>query len=150
MDNYSHLISNTAKLANNKAYYLFHAKAGRQSTSIDFKRMYENYLLANGDIDINVFKNITHPFGPNIKLPTTFRHKDIISSSIKRVVGNASTRKFKNRIVAINKEAVGRKRYAERQKYAELIDASAKNELYNIISKTVTAHLPHRADIITQ
>lgn len=150
MDKYSHLISNTQKLANNKAYYLYHTKLGRQSTSTDFKRMYENYLLADGDIDHSLFKNITHPFGPNIKLPTTFRHKDIISSTIKRVVGNASTRKFKNRIVAINKEAVGRKRYAERQKYAELIDNSVKNELYSIISKSIPKDLPNREDVINE
>lgn len=148
--NFTHLISNKEKLEKDFAYYRFYSNKYRHDNNMDFQRMHENYVLANGDIDESMFKNIYQPFGPNVKLPTQFRHKDIVSSSIKRVVGIATTRKFKNRLVAINKEAVNRRREVERSKLSSLAVNQVTQELEKLIGSQIPLDQENRKQLIDQ
>jgi len=150
MFEYSHLISNKAKAANNFAYYKYWVGKYRTENASDFIRMNNNYTLAAGEFDASILKNIYQPFGPDIKLPTEFRHKDIVSPTIKRLQGIESTKKFKSKLVAVNKEAVGRRRDEERKKIDNLVVQSVLENLKLDIEKQISQDTPERDNAVAQ
>lgn len=149
-NNYPHNISNKEKLSNDKAYYKFYGSKYRKDGNVDFTRLKENYMLANGEIDEATFKHVYAPFGTDTRLPVKFKHKDIVSPTIKRVVGIASTRKFKNRLVAVNSEALSRKREEERNRYSQIVVARALNQIAQQLESQIPPDAPNRAALIEE
>ena len=150
MFEYSHLIDNTKKAANDFAYYKYWVGRYRTENMADFTRMNEAATLAAGEFDASILKNLYQPFGPDIKLPTEFRHKDIVSPTIKRLQGIESTKKFKSKLVAINKEAVNRRREEERKRVDNLVVQSTIENIKLNLEKQIPPDTPERDNAIAQ
>lgn len=120
-----------------KEYYKFWGLRYRQDTT-DLTRMEFNSQLASGNLDKKLLEHVWNPHKQEAKtsgFPVEFKHKDIISATLKRVQGIISTKRFKNKLAAVNKEAVNRKRDSLRSEYNQYVIDIITKELAASIKK---------------
>ena len=129
---FNHNIANKTK-----EYYKYWGMRYRQDTQ-DLTRMEFNSQLASGNLDRKLLEYVWNPHKMDTVssgFPVEFRHKDIISATLKRVQGTISTRRFKNKLVAVNKEAINRKRDSLRNEYSQYVIDEVMAEIQKAVIK---------------
>lgn len=127
----THRISNSAKNADNKAWYKQQANlldANNHGMIItngqvsDYKRMKVNYDLFNNILDLKDFEYVCQPFGASVgELPAKMENKDIVSGKIKSVLGMEMKRPFSWNVLATNPEATTRKEQEETKRIRDYV-----------------------------
>lgn len=101
-----------------------------------YNRLKSNYDLYNNIIDHTDFKHIINPYSldaNNHEVPADFTAKDILSSNIKVVQGLERVRPFEYSIMAINDEAIDRKK----NKFKELVQKQVQSFIMQPIMEQV-------------
>lgn len=87
-----------------------------------YRRMKVNYDLFNNILDISELEHICHPFGAEQgELPAVMSNKDISSYTIKALIGMAKRRSLGYKLLAINPEALSRKKEEENRRISEYV-----------------------------
>jgi hypothetical protein len=87
-----------------------------------YRRMKVNYDLFNNILDISELEHICHPFGAEQgELPAVMSNKDISSYRIKALIGMAKRRSLGYKLLAINPEALSRKKEEENRRISEYV-----------------------------
>lgn len=87
-----------------------------------YRRMKVNYDLFNNILDVSELEHICHPFGAEQgELPAVMSNKDISSYRIKALIGMAKRRSLGYKLLAINPEALSRKKEEENRRISEYV-----------------------------
>jgi len=125
-------ITDRQKKSNNYLYYrekadYYESEASNQLYTGDnqisrYRRMKVNYDLFNNILDISELEYVCHPFGAEQgELPAIMSNKDISSYRIKALLGMAKRRSLGAKVLAVNPEAMSRKKEEENKRINEYV-----------------------------
>lgn len=127
----NHRISQKGKDGKNKAYYK-HWSSIYANYTIGYNQGFydqvkEYYDLVSGKVDLSQYKHVynRHKVHDN-NVPVKFKHRDIISETVKRLQGLEMGRLEAFRLLAVNPEATTRREEDEFNKYRNYVLESLK------------------------